>query len=106
MNNINLENPIFIYYINTDGRSRSSMESIISSIKNEMNYSNISIWIIPTTESSKIELLWKGNSNMLYDNSLQEISKKLKVIGEIILDGIEDNSVKQKIRNYLLNDLI
>lgn len=102
---INLDNPIFVYYVNLNNISRVRASSIIEEIRKEMNYSNISIWILPSNET-KIEVLWKGNSNMLFDNSLQEISKKIKLIGEIILDGIEDNSVKQKLRNHLLNDLI
>lgn len=105
MKTINLDNPIFVYYVNLNNISRVRASAIIEEIRKEINYSNISIWILPSNET-RIEVLWKGNSNMLFDNSLQEISKKIKLIGEIILDGIEDNSVKQKLRNHLLNDLI
>lgn len=105
MKTINLDNPIFVYYVNLNNIPRDRASAIIEEIRKEMTYSNISIWILPSNET-RIEVLWKGNSNMLFDNSLQEISKKIKLIGEIILDGIEDNSVKQKLRNHLLNDLI
>ena len=56
-------------------------------------------------QKTKIELLWKGQK---YDIPSQDdqMPKRLKKLVDIISEGLSDEIVKQKLRNYLLNDLL
>ena len=79
---INLDNPIFVYYINVNGLSHQSANELISQVKDTWSYSNVVTWIVPRREGeTKIECV--------YDGRIKERSEELKELIEEINEKIE-----------------
>lgn len=113
---LDLDNPIFVIYINVGGKSALSSKNIITQIQESYKYSNATMWIMPIEhENSRIELLWKGKNyssyidnitDILNEKSLKHLYKRLNEILNLISDGVSDSTLKQKIRDLQLNDLL
>ena len=59
---LNLENPIFVVYLNVGEMTRQRADEKIAELSNYMSYQNITKWIIPIKNSdSKVELIWQGS---------------------------------------------
>ena len=55
---LNLDNPIFVFYICIRGMSRQRAEEYIHQVKQQFDiYSNITMWIVATEEPTKIVYL-------------------------------------------------
>ena len=79
---INLDNPIFVYYINVDGMSNQSVDEYIYKIQKFWSFQNIVTWIVPRREGeTKIECV--------YDGRIKERGEDLKELIEEINDKIE-----------------
>jgi hypothetical protein len=79
---INLDNPIFVYYINVDGMSNQSVDEYIYKIQEFWSFQNIVTWIVPRREGeTKIECV--------YDGRIKERGEELKELIEEINDKIE-----------------
>ena len=79
---INLDNPIFVYYINVDGMSNQSVDECIYKIQEFWSFQNIVTWIVPRREGeTKIECV--------YDGRIKERGEELKELIEEINDKIE-----------------
>jgi hypothetical protein len=79
---INLDNPIFVYYINVDGLSRQRADELIRQVKDTWSYSNIVTWIVPRDQGeTKIECV--------YDGRIRERSEELKELIEEINEKID-----------------
>lgn len=79
---INLDNPIFVYYINVDGMSHQHANEVISNIRENWNFSNIVTWIVPRREGeTKIECV--------YDGRVKERSEELKELIEELNEKID-----------------
>ena len=79
---INLDNPIFVYYINVDGMSNQSVDEYIYKIQKFWSFQNIVTWIVPRREGeTKIECV--------YDGRIKERGEELKELIEEINDKIE-----------------
>jgi predicted CopG family antitoxin len=79
---INLDNPIFVYYINVDGLSRQRAEELISQVKDQWSYSNVVTWIVPRQQGdTKIECV--------YDGRIRERSEELKELIEEINEKVD-----------------
>jgi len=60
---LNLENPIFVHYINVDNMSRQSINDYLDHYSTMVNqYSNITNWII-ATNYTKVECVYDGQGN-------------------------------------------
>lgn len=59
--NLNLENPIFVYYTSIKNLPLQRAKEEISNIYNLFNYSNVTVWIVPNHEKTSIECIWKGS---------------------------------------------
>lgn len=103
---LDLNNPIFVYYINISGISRQKSEEVISQIIAQFSYSNVTMWIVPTTTSpSKIECVYDGK----YKSREKELSDLIKKINERIdllsnCKNFED--FKINIRDWRINEVI
>ena len=75
MENINLDNPIFTYYVNVGGMAPAKAQGILSEISNSFNYQNVTIWIVP---------IQQGDSRIdcVYDGRIRERSEELKSLIE------------------------
>jgi hypothetical protein len=79
---INLDNPIFVYYLNIDGMSNQSVDEYIYKIQEFWSFQNIVTWIVPRREGeTKIECV--------YDGRIKERGEELKELIEEINDKIE-----------------
>ena len=59
---LNLENPIFVVYLNIDGMSPQKAEEQIAVLSKYMSYENATNWIIPIKNGdSRVELIWQGS---------------------------------------------
>lgn len=94
---LNLENPIFVYYLNTTGISRKSVEHQVDNLNNYFsNIKNITVWIIPTDKKSKMKCI--------YDGSIKSHFKKFR---KEINDCISKNEdIKPVLRNLKLDDIL
>jgi hypothetical protein len=79
---IDLDNPIFAYYINVDGLSRQSIDEQIQKLSDIFKYKNVTTWIVPRTEGeTKIECV--------YDGRIKERSEELKSLIEEINEKVD-----------------
>lgn len=59
--NVNLNNPIVVYYVNTEGMSTQVANDLISNLKNEYICVDINVWIVPIqTGLTRIEMIHQG----------------------------------------------
>jgi hypothetical protein len=106
---LNLDNPIFVVYLNIDGHTRQKAQELIEQYRRFLNYDNATFWIMAVEDQkTKIELLWKGQKYEIpsNDNSVKTIKKRLTKLVDIISEGLTDDVIKQKLRDYLLNDIL
>ncbi len=110
---LNLDNPIFVIYINIEGLTRSKAEETINSLKKSFDYSNAKFLIIPQRANfeNKIELLWHGSKyfhSFKKEEDLSEIKikKAINNIFKLLENGTDDASLKAQIRNLNLDELI
>lgn len=108
---LNLDNPIFVIYMNMENMTRSKGDEVISSLRKSFDYSNAEFIIMPQHGSfeNKIELLWQGSK---YFNSLKMredfsiIKKAVNNIFKLLENGTDDATLKAQIRNLNLENLI
>jgi hypothetical protein len=62
MGEINLDNPIFAFYVSVAGMSRQTTAQHLAEFKNQLSYDNITTWIIPVQGESKVECVYPGKS--------------------------------------------
>lgn len=78
---IDLDNPIFVYYINVDGMSHQHANELIANIQENWKFSNVVTWIVPRREGeTKIECV--------YDGRVKERSEELKELIEELNEKI------------------
>lgn len=79
---IDLDNPIFVYYINVDGMSHQHANELIANIQENWKFSNVVTWIVPRREGeTKIECV--------YDGRVKERSEELKELIEELNEKID-----------------
>ena len=79
---IDLDNPIFVYYINVNGMSPQKANEIINQVKDQWSYSNVVTWIVPRQQGdTKIECV--------YDGRVRERSEELKELIEEINEKVD-----------------
>lgn len=79
---IDLDNPIFVYYINIDGLPSQRVDELISGVRKNWNFSNVVTWIVPRREGeTKIECV--------YDGRVKERSEELKELIEELNEKID-----------------
>ena len=109
---LNLENPIFVVYLNVDGISRARAEEQISDLSRYMSYENVTNWILPIKNGdSKLELIWQGskystNPGIINFNNFENLINRFNEVIEVISNGTEDATIKQQLRNLQLKKII
>lgn len=98
---INYDNPIFIWYINTTYVSPFEVEKLSHYVKEQLT--NFQLIILPNNEKTSMEILWKGK----YEKGQEKetIKKTIEDILSIIDGFITDNSLKIKLRELILKQL-
>jgi hypothetical protein len=109
---LNLENPIFVVYMNVDGISRQRADELFADLSNYMSYQNITKWIIPIKNGdSRVELIWQGskystNPGIVNFNNFENLINRFNEVIEVISNGTDDASIKQQLRNLQLKKII
>ena len=102
---LNLENPIFVHYINVDNMSRQSINDYLDHYSTMVNqYSNITNWII-ATNYTKVECVYDGKSkirNLEISNIIKEINKRVDILSNS--SSLED--FKMKVREWRLSEML
>ena len=102
---INLENPIFVYYLNVDGMSSQQADEVATRLNEVWCFNNVVTWIVPRREGeTKIECVYdgriKGRSDELKE-LITEINDRIEVLSE---SGNFDD-LKIAIRDWRLKNL-
>jgi len=103
---INLENPIFVYYIDVTGLSRQSSERLLLHVRDNQ-YTNITSLIFPIKNNpTRVEVIWKGTKYS--DNKFEDpdIIKHLNSILQIVIDGSSDEQIKSALRDLKIEKII
>lgn len=92
---INLNNPIFVYYFDTSGFSPRNVAENIDKIEEQTSlYKNMTFFIVPRIGETRIECIYNGQSG------------KLNYILNNLVDSKDFNEFKQNIRNIILDELV
>lgn len=93
---IDLDNPIFVYYINVYGLSRQSTEEQIQKLSDIFKYKNITTWIVPIAQGeNKIECV--------YDGRIKERSEELKFLIDEINEKVDILSKSGSFDDFKIN---
>lgn len=102
---LNLDNPIFVFYVNVENMSRQRAEEIIHAHRKAFDiYSNITTWIIASNKT-EVQCLFDGK----YRNRDLELSELIKEINsriEILSNSNSFEDFKINIRNWRLENII
>lgn len=102
INEINLENPIFAYYLDSRGLTRQMSEDRIYQIK-KVFPTNVTLWIVPSEQPSKIECIYDGKLKI---NKLKELHEMINLICSELNNSDDFSDFKNKIRDILINNIL
>lgn len=103
---LNLENPIFAFYVCVDAMSTQRAQQSIAEIKEMVSiYSNITCWVIPTKEATRVDCVYDGKSkirNSELSNLILEINKRI----DILSNSSNFEEFKMNIRDWKLGEFL
>jgi hypothetical protein len=99
---IDLNNPIFVYYIDTRGITRQRLEEEANQISRFFP-KNITLWIVPSEQPSKIECVYDGKLRI---NKLKELHSLVNNIHSELDNCSDFSEFKIKVRDLLLNSIL
>ena len=99
---INLDNPIFVYYIDTRGISPQKLNEMANQIIRVFP-KNITLWIVPSEQPSKIECVYGGKLRV---NKLKELHSLVNDIHSELDNSSDLSEFKTKVRDLLLNSIL
>jgi hypothetical protein len=103
---INLDNPIFVYYVNIQGLSRQSADEMLYKLSDTFTYKNVTIWIIPRKEGeTKIECVYDGRVKERSEELaflIDEINEKVDILSK---SGSFDD-FKINVRDWRIKNII
>lgn len=103
---LNLDNPIFVFYICVNGMSRQRAEEYIHQVKSQFDiYSNITMWIVATDEPTKIECIYDGKGKTKDSEIaglIEQINERITVLGQS--NSFED--FKINIRDWRIDKIV
>lgn len=109
---LNLENPIFLVYMNVDGMSHQKARESIEQVRSHFSFENATTWIMPVKSSeTKVELIWQGskystNPGIMNFNNFENLINRFNEVIEVISNGTDDATIKQQLRNLQLKKII
>mgnify|MGYP003436221257 FL=1 len=103
---LNLDNPIFVFYICVNGMKRQRAEEYIHHVKSQFDiYSNITMWIVTTDEPTKIECVYDGKGktkDVEIAGLIEQINERITVLGQS--NSFED--FKINIRDWRIDKIV
>jgi hypothetical protein len=107
---LNLENPIFLVYMNVDGMSHQKTRESIELVRSHFSFENATTWIMPVKSETKVELIWQGskystNPGIMNFNNFENLINRFNEVIEVISNGTDCASIKQQLRNLQLKKI-
>ncbi len=99
---INLDNPIFVYYIDTRGVTRKQIDETCHQILRVFP-KNITLWIVPSEQPSKIECVYDGKLRV---SKLKEVYSLVNDIHSELDNSNDFSEFKIKVRDLLLKNIL
>jgi len=103
---LNLDNPIFVFYICVHGFSRQRAQEYIQDVKNQFDiYSNITMWIVATDETTRIECVYDGKGktkDVEIAGLIEQINERITILGQS--NSFED--FKINIRDWRIDKIV
>ena len=99
---IDLNNPIFVYYIDTRGITRQRLEEEANQIIRVFP-KNVTLWIVPSEQPSKIECVYDGRLKVI---KLKELHSFVSDINNQLDSSSDFSEFKTKVRDLLLNSIL
>ena len=111
MNQLDLDNPIFLVYLNVDGMGSAHAQELIENYKRFLKYDNCTFWVVAVQDQkTKFELIWKGQKydTQSFDNvqAITQLNKRMSKLMELISEGTTDDVLKQKLRDFALDQIL
>ena len=102
---LDLNNPIFVAYVNTGNLTRQAAEEHLHRTKKMFGvYKNITTWVIASDET-KIECVYDGQSRNR-DVEISDLIKEINIRIDIMANSHSFDDFKINIRDWRLSDLI
>jgi hypothetical protein len=98
MNTINLEQPIFVFYLDIRGTSPQKAKEQIADFIKHHKYDNVTTWVMPVKDPSKVECIYKPN-----DKLIKLIDKINSIINDYEIDNPE---LKFLIRDLKIENIL
>lgn len=103
---LNLDNPIFVFYINTSGFAPSHANNYINNIIEKFDiYKNATIWFLGTDNETKVECIYDGWGRS-HEKELKELILKINERIEILSKSNDFNDFKINIRDWNLSQIL
>lgn len=101
---LNLDNPIFVFYINVQGLSRQKAEEKFDKIVKKFDiYKNAKIWFLASNET-KVECIYDGWGRNR-DSELKELISDINERIEILSNSHSFEDFKINIRDWRINNI-
>jgi antirestriction protein len=101
MKELNLDNPVFTFYVSVAGMSHQSATQHLAEFKNMLSYDNITTWVIPVQGESKVECVYPGKS--MYNTP--ELENLIKEINDLFSDSDSYEDFKINIRDWRIGKI-
>jgi hypothetical protein len=108
MEEINLDNPIFTFYIDISGMSRQRAAEELDQFQRLVTYSNITTWIVPINGNginngqTRVECTYSGRKA----DNLLEIKDDLNKVVDLVINSTSLDELKQNIRDWRISKII
>jgi hypothetical protein len=102
---INLDNPIFVCYINTANFTRQRVVEIMEQTKNGLDiYNNVTMWFIASDRDEIVCVYdgWGRNRDSEIKDLISEINTKI----EILSQSHSFDDFKIRVRDWRINELV
>jgi hypothetical protein len=102
---LNLENPIFVFYIDVKDMSIQKSQEIIYQHRQAFDiYSNITIWIV-ASDKTEVQCIFDGGFRNI-DKELSELIKEINTRIDVLSESSSFEDFKINIRNWRLGSII
>ena len=103
---INLDNPIFVYYLNVNGMTHQQIDEMTRRLNEVWSFDNVVTWIVPRREGeTKIECVYDGRIKERGEE-LVELIKELNEKIEILSGSNDFNDFKIAVRDWRIKNLL
>jgi hypothetical protein len=102
---LSLDNPIFVFYLNVENKSRQSAQEYIDNTRNNFDiYNNATIWFVASNKDEVVCIYdgWGRNRDYELKDLIEEINTKI----EIMSNSHSFEDFKINVRDWRLGKLI